>query len=288
MKVIDLKDKEFPESLKNIKNPPSQLWIEGDIELLNKNAIAIVGSRNCTKYGERWCEKFVKDLLEYDLVIVSGMATGIDSVAHNTALKYGGKTIAVLPTGFENIYPKENIKLYEKIKQNGGAVISEYPPYEKQSKEKFLERNRIVSGLSIATLVIEAAYRSGTSVTANITKSNGKEVFCVPGSLDNPKSLGTNIMIKKGAKLVTCIEDIVKHYNFLQKSNILHKNDEFVLDDMDDEYKDVYKVISNDPIEINFISKKANIPINEAMAKITMLEIDGKIKRVEGNKFLRC
>ncbi len=290
VKILKFNDNEFPNSLKNITNPPSQLWVEGNINILGKNAISIVGSRSCTKYGERWCEKFVKGLLEYDLVIVSGMAIGIDSIAHNTALKYGGKTIAVLPTGFENIYPKENIKLYEKIKQNGGAIVSEYPPYEKQNKNRFLERNRIVSGLGIATLVIEASYRSGTSVTAGSTILNNKKVFCVPGSLDNSKSLGTNIMIKKGANLVTCVEDIVGNFDFLYKIKTLNiqKNEEdIVLDDVDDEYKDVYKMISDIPSEINIIARKLNLPIDEVMAKISMLEINEKIKRVEGSKFVK-
>jgi DNA processing protein len=287
MRVLKFDDDEFPQSLKSIQNPPSQLWVEGDVSLLSQNAIAIVGSRGCTEYGKRWCENFTKDLLEYNLVIVSGMAIGIDTIAHNTALKYGGKTIAVLPSGFDNVYPKRNFNLFQNIINNGGVVVSEYSPLEEADQEKFLERNRLVSGLSVATLVIEAAYRSGTSVTANITKSENKEVFCVPGSLDNSKSLGTNIMIKKGAKLVTCVDDIVENYGFLHKDNVLQEVPDLILEDVDDEYKDVYKIISNVPIDINQISKKANISINEAMAKVSMLEIDGKIKRFEGSKFVR-
>lgn len=285
MKTIEFNDKEFPEKLRKIHNPPKELWVKGNIEILKDNAIAVIGSRNNTDYGKYWCEKFVKELLKYNLVIVSGMAVGIDSIAHNTALKYGGKTIAVLPSGFENVFPKENIKLFEKIIESGGLVVSEYSPKEKHSQKNFLERNRIVSGLGFATLVIEAAFRSGTSVTANITIEEGKKVFCVPGSLNNPKSLGTNIMIKKGANLVTSVEDIVKNYNFLHKTNYLRKNSKFDLDCVDEEYRDVYSVISDFPIDVNLIAKKANISIEEALYKISMLEIDGKLRRVAGNKF---
>ena len=166
--------------MQQIKDAPNILWYEGDISLLNKNAIAIIGARKCTKYGEVWCEKFTKELLNYNLIVVSGMANGIDSIAHKTALKYGGKTIAVLPSGLKNIYPKSNESLYNKIIQNGGLVVSEYEQNTKANSRYFIERNRIVSGLSIGVLVIEAAYRSGTSITASIAKMQGRKVFCIP------------------------------------------------------------------------------------------------------------
>lgn len=166
--------------MKEIKNPPKTLWYDGDISLLNKNSIAIIGARKCTEYGEIWCEKFIKGLLKYNLIIVSGMANGIDSIAHKATLKYGGKTIAVLPSGLKNIYPKCNEDLYNQIIQSGGLVISEYEPSQKANSRYFIERNRIVSGISIGVLVIEAAYRSGTSITASIATTQGKKVFCIP------------------------------------------------------------------------------------------------------------
>ena len=217
MKIIDINEKEYPRVLRKIENPPKKLYVEGDERILNSNCIAVVGSRKNTKYGEKWCKKFVKELIKYDLKIVSGMAIGIDLIAHKEAIKEGGKTIAVLPSGLKNIYPKENIKLYEEIISNGGCVISEYEPYEEAESKKFLERNRIVSGISIGCLVVEAAYRSGTSVTARLTKNQKRDVFCIPGSLDNSKSIGTNKLIKDFAKLVTSPEDIIKNYEFLHK-----------------------------------------------------------------------
>ena len=284
MKILEYKDNVFPESLKSIEDCPKRLYIEGNLNILNKCGIAVVGSRNCSNYGEKWCKKFVKDLLEYDLVIVSGMAKGIDSIAHRTALKYGGKTIAVLPSGFNNIYPKENLDLYKKIIDLDGAVISEYEPNISADSEKFLERNRIVSGLSIATLVIEAEYRSGTSVTARITKEQGREVFCVPGSLDSSKSIGTNRMIKEGAKMVTLIEDIIQNYNFLKKTFVV---DKVQMDEVEEKYKDVFELISDVPVEFEELIKKSNLKVSDLMSKLTMLELENKIKRLSGNRFIR-
>lgn len=180
MKILELTDREFPKKLKLIKDCPKNLYIEGECKNLNTNCIAVIGSRSCTEYGRKWCEYFVKELVSYGLTIVSGMAIGIDSVAHNSALKAGGKTIAVLPGGLANIYPNQNIGLYKKILEANGTVITEYLPNTKANSKRFLERNRIVSGLSIATLVIEAAYRSGTSVTAKIAKSQDRDVYCIP------------------------------------------------------------------------------------------------------------
>lgn len=279
MKIIDINEKEYPRVLRKIENPPKKLYVEGDERILNSNCIAVVGSRKNTKYGEKWCKKFVKELVKYDLKIVSGMAIGIDWVAHKEAIKEGGKTIAVLPSGLKNIYPKENIKLYEEIISNGGCVISEYEPYEEAESKKFLERNRIVSGISIGCLVVEAAYRSGTSVTARLTKNQKRDVFCIPGSLDNSKSIGTNKLIKDFAKLVTSPEDIIKNYEFLHKIE-LEKPEE-------KEENEILKLIKEDPINIDDIVKLSNKNIKEIISEITILELDGKIERLPGNMYIR-
>lgn len=284
MKVLEYNNDIFPRTLKSINQCPNRLYVEGNIDILNQYGIAVIGSRNCSNYGEKWCEKFVKDLLEYNLVIVSGMAKGIDTIAHRTALKYGGKTIAVLPSGFNNIYPKENLDLYKKIIDLGGAVISEYNPSDKACSERFLERNRIVSGLSIATLVIEAEYRSGTSVTARLTNEQGKEVFCVPGSLDNTKSVGTNKMIQNGAKLVTSVEDIMQNFNFIERTCVINR---IQYDEVNDEYKDIYSLLSDIPVEFEELVKKSKLTINDLMYKLTMLELDGKIMKMSGNRFIK-
>lgn len=319
MTRISFNDSDYPFMLKRIVNPPNFLYVEGNKEILNNNIIAVVGSRANTEYGEKWGEFFCGGLLEYNLNIVSGMALGIDSIAHMTSLKAGVPTIAVLPSGFNSIYPEENKDLFKSIIDGGGAVISEYEPDVKANSNRFMQRNRIVAGLSMGVLVVEAAYRSGTSITARIAKDSGKPVFCVPGSLDNIKSIGTNNLIKEGAILVTEVEDIISRYSFLKKirkvqSEYINKKD-FVsksdqknrdkkktsgnsgdLDNadlkikeeqIDEKYRKIYDLIPKDGININDIVISNNINLSEVMEQITMLEIMGKIKRKAGNKYFR-
>ena len=180
MEKIRIDNNKYPQRLKEIPNPPEKLYVEGNIENFNSPCLAVIGSRNCTEYGEKWCKYFVKEFVKYGITIVSGMAKGIDSIAHKTALKYGGKTIAVLPCGFNNIYPMQNMGLYKNILKNNGTVVTEYDLDIKAEYNNFLERNRIVSGLSMGVLVVEAAYRSGTSVTARLAINQKRDVFCIP------------------------------------------------------------------------------------------------------------
>ena len=213
---ITIEDKEYPESLKQIKNPPKQLYLKGNVKLLKTPGIAIVGARNCTQYGEKMAKKFAKELAEFGITIISGMALGIDSYAHISTLEANGNTIAVIPSGHSNIYPKENQKLYNQILENNGLIITEYQENEKATSNKFLERNRIVSGLALGTLVVEGGKRSGTSVTARLTREQEKLVFCIPSSLENPKGITPNNLIKEGAILVTSVNDIIENYKYLK------------------------------------------------------------------------
>lgn len=285
MTVIELENKLYPKILKNIKKVPKKLYINGNLDILNSNCIAIVGSRKNTKYGEKWCKKFAQEFIKYNLTIVSGMALGIDKIAHKTAIRNGGKTIAVIPSGLENIYPEENLELYNEIILNGGCVISEYEPKIKASSKNFLERNRIVSGLSLGTVVIEAAYRSGISVTAKIAKEQGRDVFCIPGSLDNPKSIGTNNLIKEFAKIVTSPKDVINNYNFLHKIEV--NSNTLVEEQIPEEYKKIYSLITDIPININDIAKKSLVELREVSSKLTMLELDGKVVKLPGNMYIR-
>lgn len=283
--IIKIENKLYPQSLLKIEKAPKILYAKGNAEILNSNCIAIVGSRKNTKYGEKWCKKFVQEFIKYDLTIVSGMALGIDRIAHETAIKSGGKTIAVLPSGFENIYPKENLELYDEIILNKGCVISEYESNVKATSERFLERNRIVSGLSLGTLVVEAAYRSGTNVTAKIAKTQGKDVFCIPGSLDNSKSIGTNNLIKQFAKIATCPEDIINNYDFLHKRE--EEKNILIVEQVSEEYRKIYNLITDIPININEIAKRGSLELREVSSKLTMLELDGKIQKLPGNMYIR-
>lgn len=281
---VNKESKLFSKSLEKISNSPDKLYIEGNIELLNTVGIAVIGSRHHSDYGKRMCQFFVKELIQYGITIISGMAEGIDSIAHKTCLENGGKTIAVLPCGLNNIFPKTNKGLYKDIINLGGAVVTEYSENVEAKYKQFLERNRIVSGLSIGTLVIEAGYRSGTSVTARITKEQGKNIFCVPCSLENYKGTTSNKLIQDGGKLVTCVEDILEEFPdivFEKREKVLSNN--FV----DDEYVDVYNALSYRPQHINDIAKKTGSNINDVSYKLMMLEQKEHVIRLRGNNYIR-
>ena len=203
---------EFPEKLKNINKPPKKIYYKGNIKLLFKESFGIVGTRKITDYGIKNCEYFTKEFVYRNIPIVSGMAIGTDSIAHKTTIENGGETIAVLGCGFDYIYPEENTDLFMNIIKSGGLVITEYEKDIKPLKKNFPKRNRIISALSEGILIIEAAYRSGTQITANWAYKQGKKVFALPGRLDNYLGMGVNKLIKEGAILTTSIEDILIHY----------------------------------------------------------------------------
>lgn len=281
---ISIEDKIYPDSLRKIENPPNQLYVKGNIDLLNTCGIAVIGSRNCTKYGENMAKKFSKELSKYNFTIISGMAVGIDSFAHISCIEAGKNTIAVLPSGLKNIYPQENIKLYEQILENNGLVVTEYEENQKADSNKFLERNRIVSGLAIGTLVIQGGYRSGTSVTAGLTKSQGKKVFCIPSRLNDSKGLTPNKLIKNGAKLVMCVEDIIEEYPEFElhsKNNSVFKVDNSCINE---EYRNVYECLDED-IHIDEIAKKLEMDVNKVSYQLMMLELDDKVLSLPGGYF---
>lgn len=215
---ISIDSNEYPEKLRNIYDPPLKLYVLGNKELLKQKNIAIVGTRNATDYGKMVAFKISKELSEYGINIISGLAVGIDEYAHLGNLQIQkvvaesviGKTIAVLGSGIDNIYPKENTEIARKIVQTGGCIVSEYPCGTKSNKLHFPQRNRVISGLSSGVLVVEAKERSGSLITADFALEQGKEVFAVPGNILNLTSDGTNNLIKQGAKLVTSYIDIIE------------------------------------------------------------------------------
>lgn len=229
-------------------------------------------------------QKFTKELTLYGLTIISGMAEGIDSFAHTTSLENGGNTIAVLPCGFNNIFPSKNIKLYQQILKNNGLVISEYEENEKAESKKFIERNRIIASLSIGTLVVEGGYRSGTSVTARITKNLKKNIFCIPSSLENSKGITPNKLIQEGAYLVIQVEDIIKKYPELNLKKLDVKEPK--KQKVEAEFKEIYDILSyEEAIHINEISRKLQISISEINSKLIMLELDDKIVSLPGSNY---
>lgn len=214
MKVINKKDENYPKALLNISNPPEKLFVLGNETILDNFGIAIVGSRNCTKYGEEVAKSIAYNLSKYNINVVSGMAKGIDSAAHIGTIMGKGKTIAVLGSGFKHIYPKENMELLKDIINSGGAVITEYEENTLPKPENFPKRNRIISALSQGVVVVEAGKRSGSLITAEIALEEGKEVFAVPGNVTSRTSKGTNELIKDGAKLVENVIDILEEYHY--------------------------------------------------------------------------
>lgn len=278
MKEIKREDPNYSERLAQILNPPEKLYVEGNEKLLNQDAIAIVGTRNCTRYGEKCASKFARELSKKGICIVSGLARGIDSVAHINSMEEEGKTIAVLGSGFNHIYPEENQYLYGKIIENGGCIVTEYPPETPVDKARFPKRNRIISGLAMGVLVIEARYRSGTSITAKHAISQHKEVFCIPHPLDTPTGYIPNLLIQRGAQLVTSGSDILQYYNEEEK----YQNQEVPQD-----YQEIYNLIGQLPISTNNIAKILQTEIAKVTEGLFMLELDGFIKQLPGNVYIR-
>lgn len=214
IKLITIQDERYPNKLRNIYDAPAILYVKGNTSILNDFAISIIGCRECSEYGKKIAKEISFKLSQYNINIISGMAKGIDSYAHIGCLNAKGKTIAVLGNGLDRVYPKENIGLYNEIIKTGGAVISEYIIGTKPEKMNFPARNRIVSGLSNGIVVVEAKEKSGTLITVDFALEQGKNVFVVPGNITSDNSRGTNGLIKQGAKMITCVDDILEEYNY--------------------------------------------------------------------------
>lgn len=293
MQIIKITDKEYPKRLLDIKNPPKKLYVEGNIELLNNKSIAIVGARKCTEYGIKYTKKFAKEMADYNVTILSGLADGIDSVAHEVAKDCKGSTIAVLGCGLNNVYPKENKDLFDSILKNNGCIISEYEPDQEVCMKNFPKRNRIISGISMGILVIEAKYRSGSTITAKYGFKQNKKVFCIPRDIGITNGVGTNNLIKMGATLVTSSKEIlqemgIKSSEIEENESIENATNKKEENQIDDEYKEIYNLISYIPKSINYISAKSGLNISDINQKLTILELEGHIKSLPGNNYVRC
>lgn len=272
MKIIKITDSKYPQRLKNIKNPPKILYALGDINLLNKESIAIVGTRNSTAYGRGVAQKFAKEISEQGICVVSGLAEGIDTFAHVGAKGEIGKTIAVMGNGLNRVYPSQNKKLFLDILNEGGCIISEYEPDEEERPENFPARNRIISGISMGILVIEARHRSGSSITARYAREQNKAVFCIPRDIDKVTGRLTNDLIKEGAILVTSPSEIVDYYP-----------KKHVITGISEEFRDVYKYIGEVPITVDELCRLTNMSVAAINEKLMLMELDGIIKNVIGD-----
>ncbi len=288
IEVIDKTSEFYPELLRNIKKAPERLYVLGNLGNLNSRCFAIIGSRKCTEYGKNEGTRFAYDLAKQGFTIVSGLALGIDSSAHRGALEAKGKTIAVLGDGFDYIYPKENFNLFEEILENDGTVITEYAPNIQACADNFRKRNRIVSGISLGVLVVEAAEHSGTGITVNYARSQKKPIFSIPSNINNLKGIGTNRLLKRDGILVTDVNDILKHYELpqiiqtrieeIKKMSVESKK-------IKSEYKKIYDVICSGPIHINKISQKLNISIVELNSTLLIMELEGIIESLPANMY---
>lgn len=275
MLVINIKDKLYPHRLKKIKNAPTQLYVEGNYKLLNSDSIAIIGTRKCTEYGKKYAAKFAKEISKNGLCVVSGLATGIDTIAHINSMNELGNTIAVIGSGFKHLYPEENTILFNQILEGGGCIVSEYSPETEMDKSYFPERNRIISGLALGVLVVEAPYRGGSTITAKHAQTQGKKVFCIPNKLDESTGYSTNLLIQNGATLVMEPADILQYY--------IDEKQQFV----PLEYQEIYNLIGTLPVSANEIAKQTNKKISEIVQILGMLELEGYIKSITGNKYIR-
>lgn len=284
IKIIKKEDKEYPERLLQIKNPPEQLYVLGDETLLNKQSIAIIGSRDCTEYGHKQAVRFAKELSKENICVISGMAIGIDAAAHIGAKGEIGKTIAVLGSGFRHIFPEENEELFYEILEEGGCIISEYAPDVKKKSSHFPVRNRIVSGLSNGVLVVEAKRKSGSGITARLAKEQNKKLYCIPSNIDSKNGMGTGKLIQEGAKLVLCPEDILIDFG----KNVTKQDAvEEVSIEVEEQYREVYEALTRIPMNVNEICKKTKKSVIEVNATLTMLELEGVVKQVGANEFIK-
>jgi len=283
--VVTILDQDYPNALREIADPPPILYLKGSLHNDDKLAISIVGSRKASYYGKQMAEKFTRSLAQMGFTIVSGMARGIDTVAHQTAVKEGARTIAFLGSGIDVIYPKENRHLLQNIIKNG-AVVSEFPLGTKPLATNFPQRNRLISGLSIGTVVIEATLKSGTFTTVKWALEQGKEVFAVPGDTRRMTSMGTNKLIQKGAKLVINTDDIISEFPYLQRTKfeIPPPVEEIELTSLE---KKVLDKLNQTPILIDNIIEEHGLPPSKISSILLSLEIKGVVEQLPGKRFAR-
>jgi DNA processing protein len=288
IKIVTFKDENYPENLKSIYDPPPFLFLKGEIRKEDQNAVAIVGCRSASVYGKRITERIGRELAKNGITIVSGLARGIDSIAHLSALKENGRTLAVFGSGLDVIYPPENKKLAEEIVSNG-AIISEFFLGTKPEAPNFPRRNRIISGLSLGVVIVEAGTKSGALVTASCALEQNREVFAIPGNLGSKNSEGTNALIKQGAKLVTTVEDILEELKITTKgkrpdSSAQTEKDISHLSEME---RNIFKLISDEPYHIDKIATQASVSLPQALSALLSLELKGLVKQLSGKMFVR-
>ena len=283
--IITMHDGLYPEELKNIYDPPTVLYVRGSL-MRGEARVAVVGSRRATPYGLETAEKLSAGLSGNGVTIISGMARGIDSKAHNGALAVDGRTIAILGCGLDVVYPSENKELMKRICKNG-AVVSEYLPGTPPIAFNFPVRNRIISGMSLGVVVIEANDKSGSLITANYALEQGKEVFAVPGNIDSENSTGTNKLIRDGAKIVLELGDILDELKISRSANnsFCKKSVKINTSTLDADEKSIVKELEQGPVHIDTIARACNLSIHSTGSILVMLEMKGFVEQLPGKSY---
>lgn len=283
LSFITFEDDKYPYMLKNISDPPMVLYIKGDLSLCNlEKTLAVVGSRKSSTNAKDVLTKIISELRNTDICIVSGLASGIDTTAHTSALANNIKTIGVIASGFDFVYPTQNKELYKRIEDGNGAIITEYFPTYQPLQFRFPQRNRIVSGISYGTLVAEAAIKSGALITANLCLEQGRELMCIPGLISNPNTEGIYKLLKQGAAMVTCADDILATLNWeIKKEKQLKMN----LSDISDDEKKILDSIKIEPKGFDSITSETGLNFDTLLTCLTNLELQGTIKQIHGEKY---
>ncbi len=287
-RIIESDSDDYPELLREIPGPPALLYIVGNAEALHMPALSIVGSRNPSRGGKENAYEFAKHLGRSGFCIVSGLAQGIDTAAHEGALAAGAMTVAFLGHGIDRVYPSVNRDLAHRISQNG-TLVSEYPLGSPPRREHFPQRNRLISGLSLGTLVVEAARRSGSLITARLAGEQGREVFAIPGSIHNPLSRGCHQLIKQGAKLVETADDIVSELGalagHLMQNDTNQEKEESENIEHDADYEILLNCLSYDPASADELAENSGLTIDQVSSMLLILELEEKIEALTGGKY---
>jgi len=286
--LLGFGDDAYPELLAGIAGAPAQLYVAGDPEILHLPALAIVGSRNPTSGGARNAFEFARHLGATGFCIVSGLAQGIDTAAHRGALAAGAPTIAFLGHGIDRVYPACNRDLAHEIARHG-ALVSEFPLGTAPNRALFPQRNRLISGISLGTLVVEAARRSGSLITARLAADQGREVFAIPGSIHNPLTRGCHQLIRQGAKLVEAADDIVTELaplagHMLEEMEAPATPSEAPAD-ADEEYVKLLDALGHDPVHIDELVGRSGLTIDQVSSMLLILELEGKIEKLSGGRY---
>jgi DNA processing protein len=279
--IVTLADPDYPKALLEIADPPPLLYAKGNIALLNKLSIAIVGSRNASVQGEKNAEAFAQGLAVHGLCIVSGLALGIDGAAHRGALKAKGDTIAVVGTGLDMVYPAQHRDLAHQI-ASSGLIISEFPLGTLSKPQNFPRRNRLISGLSLGCLVVEANLKSGSQITARLSAEQGREVFAIPGSIHSPLAKGCHQLIKQGAKLVDSLQDIVEELNLSKavSATLAEENSP-----TNQDQQTLLESMGYDAISIESLVQLTGLTVSTLSSMLTLLELEGRITGLAGGQY---